>query len=124
MVEYIITPDNYNNLLNNYRIKTEDEFKAEFGKDWKYAIASVGERWDWEEFSWVDSMNHLFGKPLKEIILSIAENRFNRFYYLLTKDDWRITNAMITPNNANNDVKEFNKSIDKNTQKCFFKIIK
>ncbi len=125
MVKYVITPNNYHDVMNDYRIKTEEEFIKEFGDGWQRKISKAGDyESDWEELNWVSPMNHLFGKPLREVVKEIVKNPYSSStkYYLETNDGrWKITNAMITPNN---DVKEFNKSIDKNTQKCFFKIIK
>lgn len=65
----------------NYRFKTEEEFKKEFGEDWDFKVM----------YSWNEDMNYLFGKKLNAVQNGmIEEEKF------LSIDGWSISKDMLT----------------------------
>jgi len=64
--------------LNVYRFKTKEEFKKEFGDNWRHRVYAV----------WTDGMDYLLGKPYPHDIRFLD--------YLKDVDHWHISKDMIT----------------------------
>jgi hypothetical protein len=74
--------------VNNYRIKTEQEFINEFGIEY------------YNNIDWVYSMNFLFGKKLNELelIIDISEKEFLssiNYYILALPFGYHINSIMV-----------------------------
>ncbi len=100
-----ITSSNFDEVVQTYRIKTQEEFENEFGENWRRNVVA----------GFIPDMDYLLGKPLKEFsnIEFIKNDSFNI-------DDWWISPDMII---ETDNTKTYNKTIADNTDKCMFKIV-
>ncbi len=103
-----ITRSNFDEIKQNYRIKTKEEFEDEFGKNWRFTVP----------YNFIRDMDYLLGKPLSKIkgLTFFREG-------ILDIDDYSIGPEMLVEIDF---IKIYNKSIagDKDTSKCLFKIVK
>lgn len=104
-------------LKNNYRFKTEEEFKAEFGENFEHKTIIFFNRG-------LNCMSLLYGMPLNSFYLRIGDKGRQSMH---VKDirthydsDWIVTYDMLT----RIDNRTLNKQIikDKDVSKCLFKI--
>lgn len=79
-------------LIREYRFKTKEEFRKKYGEDWRYVLP--------KEFGFVEGMDHLLGKNLKDylphiaisvmgddtVILRLRDSRSTSGYWVITPD--------------------------------------
>lgn len=104
-----ITASNYKEIIDNYRFKTKEEFETEFGPDWRNRVP----------MQFVSGMDYLLNQPLIEVNIT-DPIRFIRDDFLKV-GSWSVNPQMLM---EIDNVKQHNRSItDKDTARCFFKII-
>lgn len=74
--------------ITKYRFKTKEEFKAEYGNNWRLKIVKKF------TYVWTDAMDNFFGKPLSNFSIQDLDEKRESFCKI---NNYRICKYMITP---------------------------
>ncbi len=109
-------------LINNYRVKTKEEFEFEFGPEWR--LAGINGR---EACAFPRDKDIILGKPLNDSIFKYvrfihgAATGLKRLEVLAIDRAYIMSHDMLTL--QDNPILHYNKKqTDKDVSKCMFKI--